>query len=141
MKIADVIVRYVEVGDQVAMHELAVPVIVNAVSASDAAASVPDAEVTEEVVILLGARAQDEARELADAGEYDEASKKLRVIAEQLRQVAKGSARSEELETQAHAFEDRSAMLDEGAFTLENRKQMTYENRARHQRRSRPEPS
>ena len=61
-KIADVVVRYVEVGEQIAMHELSLPLVVNAVSADDAAAAVPDAEVTEEVVVLLAARAQDEAR-------------------------------------------------------------------------------
>ena len=80
------------------MRELTVPVVVNAVSADDAAASVPDAEVTEEVTVLLSAGAQDEARDLADAGRFDEAQHRLHVAADRLRLVSAGSPCAEELE-------------------------------------------
>ena len=137
-KIADVVVRYVEVGEQVAMHELSLPLVVNAVSADDAAAAVPDAEVTEEVVVLLATRAQDEAREAADDGRYDVAQKVLKDAAQHLRATAKGSARAEELIAQADAYEQRSDMLAPESYMLE-RKRMTYENRQMKQRRQKPE--
>jgi hypothetical protein len=50
--VAQAVVRYVSVGEQVAAHELTLPVVVKAVSAEEAATVGPDAEVTEEVVIL-----------------------------------------------------------------------------------------
>jgi hypothetical protein len=62
-EVAEVVIRYVTVGEQVALHELTAPTVVNAVSADDAAAAVPDAEVTEEVVVLASARAQEQARQ------------------------------------------------------------------------------
>jgi hypothetical protein len=46
------------------------PLVVNLVSADEAAAQTPDAEVVEEVVILQAARAQEQAREPADSGEF-----------------------------------------------------------------------
>ena len=137
-KIADVIVRYVEIGEQVAMHELSLPLVVNAVSADDAAAAVPDAEVTEEVVVLLATRAQDEAREAADDGRYDVAQKVLKEAAQNLRATAKGSARADELLAQADAFEQRTNMLAPESSMLE-RKRMTYENRTMKQRRQKPD--
>lgn len=47
-KIADVVLRYVSVGDEVAAHEVTYPLLVNLVSADEAATAVPDAEVVEE---------------------------------------------------------------------------------------------
>src|SRR5207245_1369194 len=43
--IAEIVVRYAEVGEQVALHELTVPVTVNLVSADEAAGSTADTEV------------------------------------------------------------------------------------------------
>jgi Ca-activated chloride channel homolog len=136
--VAQVVLRYVRVGDEIAMHELTVPVVVNAVNAADAASAAPNGEVTEEVTILLSARAQDEARELADRGRYDEASSRLHEAAESLRKVANGSARAQELEVQAQRLEHHSAELSGGRFDALSRKQMTFENRERKQRRDRP---
>ena len=137
-QIAQVIVRYVSVGEQVAMHELTVPVVVNAVSADDAAASVPDAEVTEEVTVLLSARAQDEARDLADAGRFDEAQRRLHVAADRLRLISAGSPRAEELELEAKRLEHRGDEIAGGMYDAMSRKHMSFENRVRKQRRSRP---
>jgi Ca-activated chloride channel family protein len=138
-EIARVILRYVSLGDEhVAMHELSVPVIVNAVSADDATSSVPDAEVTEEITILLGAKAQDEARTLADEGRFDEASAKLREAAGSLRSLAGGSARSEELLTEAKRLEYRGDEIAGGLYDVMSRKHMSFENRLRKQRRQPP---
>jgi Ca-activated chloride channel homolog len=138
-KIAEVIIRYVALGEQVAMHEVTVPLIVNAVSADDAAASLPDAEVVEEVVILLGARAQEEARELADMGDYDGARSKLTDAANELRARATGSARAGELIAQADSWERRAGTLAPESWLMD-RKRMTYENRRIKERRDRPRP-
>jgi Ca-activated chloride channel family protein len=78
VKVADLVVRYVTVGDEVAEHTLSVPVAVNLVSADEAAAAAPDLEVTEEVLVLKAARARDEAIRLADAGDFDGARRLLR---------------------------------------------------------------
>ena len=120
------------------MHELSLPLVVNAVSADDAAAAVPDAEVTEEVVVLLAARAQDEAREAADEGRYDVAQKLLKEAAANLRADACVLKRADELIAQADSYEQRTDMLAPESYLLE-RKHMTYENRVTKQRRQKPE--
>ncbi len=56
---------------------MTIPLVVNLVSADEAAAAAADAEVTEEVVILRSARAQEQAREHADRGEFEQARKLL----------------------------------------------------------------
>ena len=69
-KVADVVLRYVSVGEEIAAHELSIPVTVNMVSSDEAAAAGTDHEVTEEVVVLRAARAQDEAHRRADQGDF-----------------------------------------------------------------------
>ena len=93
---------------------------------------------TEEVTVLLGARAQDEARTLADEGKFSETSVKLQNAAESLRAAAKSSLRPEELEVEAQRLEYRRAEIAHGLYDVMSRKQMTFENRARKQRRYRP---
>jgi Ca-activated chloride channel family protein len=55
MNVAELVLRYVSVGEELAQHEVRVPLTVNRVSADDAAGAGADAEVTEEVVILSSA--------------------------------------------------------------------------------------
>ena len=55
--VAEVVLRYTSVGDEVAAHEITLPIKVNLVSADEAAGE-PDQEVTEEVLILKSARAE-----------------------------------------------------------------------------------
>ena len=57
-------------GEQVATHELTLPIVVNMVIADEAKTAGTDQEVVEEVLILKAARAQDEARKLADEGPF-----------------------------------------------------------------------
>jgi len=125
--VAEVIVRYVSIGEEVASHELRVPVTVNLVSADDPAASEIDTEVTEEVVILASARAQEEARERAQHGDFDGASELLRKAAEDLRAIAPGSSRAKELLEQADQTEFHSRAMDEGTFGMHEMKAMRYE--------------
>lgn len=86
VKVADVVVRYVSVGDEVAQHEITIPIALNLVSADEAAAAQPDLEVQEQVSILLGARARDEANLRADAGDFDSAQTLLRDAVDRLRE-------------------------------------------------------
>ena len=115
-------------GAEVAAHELRVPVTVNLVSADDPAAGEIDSEVTEEVVILASARAQEEARERAQRGDFDGASVLLRKAADDLRAVAPGSKRAEELLEQAEQTEDHGRAMELGTFDLHNAKLMRYES-------------
>ena len=66
--IAEVVLRYVSVGEAVEQHELTIPIVINRVSADEAAGRQPDLQVREEVLVLTAARARDEAIRLADAG-------------------------------------------------------------------------
>jgi Ca-activated chloride channel homolog len=136
--VAQAVVRYVSVGAQVAAHELTLPIVVNAVSADEAAAAGSDAEVTEEVVILKAARTQDEARRRAMGGDGEGAVRLLRTAAKDLKRVATGSARAEELEAQAQELEGfgDQMLADPQDRTL--RKQIRYSAREKGQSRRRP---
>ena len=91
-RVAEIVLRYVSVGEQIAAHEVTIPVTVNLVSADEAAAAEADHEVAEEVVVLMSARAQEQAREHADRGEFDAATKVLGEAASELRKMAPNSS-------------------------------------------------
>ncbi len=88
--------------------------------------------------MLLSARAQDEARDLADAGRFDDARRTLHDAAGRLRKASAGSPRAEDLELEAKRLEERGDEIGSGGYDLMSRKHMTFENRLRKQRRSRP---
>jgi hypothetical protein len=136
-KVADLVVRYATVGEEVGLHELTVPVMVNAVSADEAAAAGADAEVTEEVLILRAARAQEAAMRLADDGRFDEARDRLAGAAGELRAAAPGSAKAPELLEQAERMEQVRPMMAPAAYGASTRKRMHYEQRRRKDRRTR----
>jgi hypothetical protein len=83
--VAEIVLRYVSVGAKVERHELTIPLAVNLVSADEAAASAPDLEVHEEVLVLKAARARDEAIRLADAGKNEQAKRLMSMTESQLR--------------------------------------------------------
>jgi Ca-activated chloride channel family protein len=127
--IADLVVRYVSVADEIAEHTLTVPVVVNAVSAAEAAGAAPDPEVHEEVLVLKAAKARDEAIRLADEGRFDEARLALDSTANDLRLAG---------------LVDRAVELDADALLMAtvsyaapaSRKQVRYNsNQARRRRR------
>lgn len=137
-KVADVVVRWVSVGAEIAAHEATLPLVVNLVSADEAAAGVPDAEVVEQVVVLKSARAAEEARSRADAGDYEAAQTLLRDAAAELRRRAPGSTRAEELLSQAAEYDEVHGMMSGAAYSREVRKRMTYATRDIRQQRRRP---
>ena len=136
--VAEVVVRYVGVGGSIETHELRLPVTVNLVSADEAAAHSPDAEVIEEIVVLKSAKVQEEAREHAQRGEYESAHKLLSETARELRKIAPNSERSEELLEQASEMDRNASVMTDGAFDAGAAKQMRYESRARNRGRRRP---
>jgi Ca-activated chloride channel family protein len=124
-KVADLVVRYVSVGDGVNEHVLTVPVAVNLVSSDEAAASAPDLAVTEQVHLLRAARARDEAVRLADAGDFEGAQ----TVAMQADAELRGAG----LNPEADAF-DAKRLLPPN-YGPRARKQLRYESQLRRRRR------
>jgi Ca-activated chloride channel family protein len=138
-KVADVVVRYVAVGEGIAAHELTLPITVNMVTADEAAAGEADVEVVEEVLVQKAAKAQEEARKKADEGDWEGAKKLLASSAEALRKMAPGSKRSEELEQQAEQMEIHEASMTPAAYDAMTRKRMLFQSHIK-KRRGPPKP-
>ena len=136
-RIADVVIRHTSVTGQVAMHQVTVPLLVNLVSADEAAAAVPDGEVVEEVVVLRAARAQREAVRLADEGDFPAARKVLEESARELQERAPTSAKAAELLEQAEVLDRVSDLMAPASYQPSVRKAMHYESYQRRQRRTR----
>ena len=79
-------------------------------------------------MILSSARAQEEARERAQRGDFDGASVLLRKAADDLRAVAPGSKRAEELLEQAEQTEDHGRAMELGTFGMGDAKAMRYQS-------------
>ena len=130
--VAEIVLRYVSVGEEIVQHEVTIPVVANAVSAEEAARAVPDAEVREEVLVLRAARARDEAMRSADAGDVGSAHARLHAAADELRS------------TGFDALVDEAALLERLGeeialeYTASHRKQLHYQSWQSRQGRSRP---
>ncbi|MCI0636285.1 MAG: hypothetical protein L0206_20580 [Actinobacteria bacterium] len=138
-RVAEVVLRYVSVGEEIASHEVTIPVTVNLVSADEAAAAEADHEVTEEVVVLMSARAQEQARSLADRGEFESAKKVLGDAASELRAMAPRSSQAEELLAQAEMLEENLRWMSDERYLATSRKQMLYQQRSSQHRRKKRE--
>lgn len=125
VKVAEVVLRYVTVGEDVERHEVTLPVVLNLVSADEAAAREPDLQVREEVLRLSAATARAEAIELADAGRYDDAQAVLRRVELDLRSAG--------FTQEADALQLDVPKLSPIAYTSQprNRKQLRYEQHRR----------
>ena len=108
-------------------HETRIPLNVNLVSADEAAAAGLDTEVRDEVVILRSARAQRDARERADHGDYDGAKTVLRDAVDDLRSHAAGSTtHAAELARMADDLEGDLPSLEPERFDAMSSKSMHY---------------
>ncbi len=136
-KVAEIVLRYVGIGEQMSAVETRAPLTVNLVSADEAAAAEADREVTEEVVILKPARAQEQARGHAERGEFEAARKLLSEAAEDLRRTAPGFPQADELLSTAEMLADNEAMMNEPSYSAGVKKQMLHESRKTNQRRKR----
>jgi hypothetical protein len=138
-KVAEIVLRYTTIGQEIAAHEVTMPVTVNLVSTDEAAAAEVDREVTEEVVVLLSARAQEQASQHAERGEFDAAQKLLGDTAAELRKMARSSKAPEELVAQADQLEEGIGWMSGATYSAASRKAMLYRSRSSRQRRKRPE--
>jgi Ca-activated chloride channel homolog len=136
-KVADVVVRYVTVGERVEAREVTYPLMVNLVSAAEAAAVIPDAEVVEEVTVLLAARAVDDARRHAERGDHREAARVLGDAASALTTVAGGSARAGELRAKADELTRAERDLAAETYSPMAAKSLHYSSRHLRRRRGR----
>jgi Ca-activated chloride channel family protein len=109
--IAEVVVRYLAAGSKLAHREVRVPVTVTLAPAEEATRAAPDALVREEVVIRSAARAGERARELADAGDLEEARRILEAVARSLESLAPGSPRAQRLLEEADFWGARASLL------------------------------
>lgn len=134
-RVADVVLRYVQVGEQVASHETTIPVIVNLVSADEAAAAALDQEVVDEVVLLHAANARKEAALQADAGRFDIARAMLHDAAAEIRGIAPRSSRSGELMDEVAMLETHTFAMSEPTYDPMARKRMMNESRRRNRGR------
>jgi hypothetical protein len=127
--VAELVLRYVAIGDEIAQHEVTIPVIANIVSAEEAATAVPDAEVRAEVMILLSAKARDEAVFDASAGNFEEARARISALKQELR--ASGSPR---LAEEADALEVAESYLEPNVYAASGRKNLHYDSWNRRRR-------
>lgn len=126
VSVADAVLRYVSVGDEIAQHELTIPIVANAVSADEAARTVPDAAVREEVLVLRAARAR--------AGDVQAAQGALNALVGELR--ATGST---ELAAEADMLETLGEQVVD-AYTPLHRKHLQYQSWQSRQGRHRNRP-
>ena len=136
--VAEVVIRYVTVGDEVAARELKLPLTINMVSADEASKGTPDNEVVEEVLILKSARAQAEAREKADRGDFEGARKLLQDTAEELRKAAPHSSRPDELFGDATFLDDSASIAAPASWDSTSSKRLHYDAWMKHEGRRNP---
>ena len=84
-QVAEIVVRWIDLGERIAAHSRRIPLVVNAVTSEQARAAEADPEVAEEVLVLKAARAQQEAIRRADAGDFEGARRVLTGAADDLR--------------------------------------------------------
>jgi Ca-activated chloride channel family protein len=135
-RIGEVVLRYVSVADALVARETTVPIVVNLVSADEAAAAELNREVVEEVVLLQTARAKREATEHADRGDFDAARSTLEAAAQALHAMAPGSPRAAELEDEAAGLDAHASTMHVAAYTSTTRKHLRNESWRRHRGRT-----
>jgi Ca-activated chloride channel homolog len=125
--VAELVVRYVSVGDEVAEHTLTVPVVANLVSADEAAAAAPDAQVREEVLVLQAAKARRQAIDFADRGDIHAARATLAAAA--------GNLRAADLVAPAQELDEAMEQVEN--YTRASRKQLWYQAQQVRRKRNR----
>lgn len=127
--IGEVIVRWVSLDGGVAEHTVTQPLIVNAVSADDASQSLPNAAVVEEVVVLTAGRATEQARDLAERGDFEGAKQLLDANLAQLRAVSADHPAAVPLRESIARLDVTSRAMDAESYGPAEAKRMHYESR------------
>lgn len=140
-KVADVVLRWTEVGERIAQHTTTLPLLVNVVSAEDAAARVPDARVTDEVVILSAARRAEQLRRKADDGDADAAAQGMTALAEELDAHAEHGGDRDRMRVDAQRYRAAAERLQRddwsASASLQMHEALYREQRSRPQREGR----
>lgn len=136
-KVADVVLRYVNVGDQIAAHEVTLPVVVNVVTAEEAAQAEADHAVADEVLVLETAKARDEARRLADQGDFEGGRSLLQASAAELRLSAPGSSKAAELLAEADLLDEVSGAMAAPSYDASTQKRLHYDAHRTRRKRGR----
>lgn len=135
-RVCDLVVRYVGLGDDVTHHEVTLPVVVNAVSAAEAAAVAPDAEVREQVMVLRAARARDEAVRRADDADWEGARASLGSAAIELRACAPEGSAGDALRAEADSLEREAGDVAADLWSPASRKRLHYRSHSSKRGRS-----
>lgn len=136
-KVADVVLRYVSVGEETAHHEVTIPLNVNLVSADEAAEAEPDAQVREEVIVLGTAKAQKDARDRADRGDFESAKRLMTSSIKQLEEWLPHSSRAQELRSELQQLKANESMMDRASWSPAASKRSHFQSH-RMQRSRRP---
>ncbi len=136
-RVADLVLRWVAVGEEVAAHTATHPLVVTGADPDGATADTPDATVTEEVVVLLAGRAAGAARERADAGDVEGASDLLDEHLARLREVAARNPDSPSLEASIVDLEVTAKTLRHDGYGPRERKRLHYDSRGLSRKRRR----
>jgi Ca-activated chloride channel family protein len=134
--IAEVIVRYVSVGEAMQAHQLTLPVVVNVVDAADAAAQVPDAKVVEQVTLLEAARRVDEARQAADRGDYAASTELFAASVDLLDAMPPMAASAPEVAEHRARLEELRLSAEAGTWDALTSKRAHRESRSTKRRRT-----
>jgi Ca-activated chloride channel family protein len=135
-QVAEIVVRWIDLGERIAAHSRRIPLVVNAVTSEQARAAEADPEVAEEVLVLRAARAQQEAITRADAGDFEGARRVLTGAADDLRLgaalgVAPGAS---DLIARAADLDSSSASMSRPAYDSRMRKLLRYRSRGAQRR-------
>ena len=134
--VANVVLRYATIDDPVEMHEVTIPIHVNVVEADEASGAEADREVVDEVLILKAAEDRKRARDLADAGRYDEAADILDVRGRTMSESMPGSTRAADMAVEMDEMRYSTERMRSREYDLYDKKRMHYESQRN--RRSKP---
>ncbi|MFZ9629373.1 MAG: vWA domain-containing protein [Ilumatobacteraceae bacterium] len=114
--IATMTVKWAAVVGTPALHSVVVPVVVHGGTADEITEATADPRVVEAIAVLDGAAAQRAARELAQQGEFGQASALLRSTAQQLRYVG--------LVTDADQLDASASEIEVGGYDAASSKRL-----------------
>jgi hypothetical protein len=119
------VLRFTSIGETIEQRTTTIPIVANAVSATEAAAVPPDAEVREEVLVLRAARVRDDAIRLADEGRFEEALAAVEATADDLERYGL-TAEAAELRTARRSLRRYDALsrktLNQRSWELKRRR-------------------
>lgn len=122
--VAEVVLRYVLIGEAVQQHTVTMPIMVNVGTADAADAVELDPAVVEEVLTLVAARTRKVARRAVNDGRTDEAQAMLRRGSAELRRSAATASSPAKLLADADAMDQAATDLEDVAKAASTSKAM-----------------